>query len=175
MTTKRKKASHQALNQARDRTRLAQAVATADLLGPGVAAKRFRIAYRTLRRWCERVRTGKDPELANLVAQEAERAKEASRDLVTEALNAHLRRAIELAPKTTASENQGYIEKLGELTMVRDVLMDGQVNGTGASPKQNRESSSAEEAAGGATGGEEKPKSNLVLFRKPSESAPSDA
>jgi hypothetical protein len=116
--------------------------------GTGKAAKEFGLNRKTIQRYQSDVRTGKNPELAKLVATETERSRARSRSKINRALDAMLDRVIELAPSATLPEAILGAEKIGDLATARKVMgvVEGDSEGETAPGPQGlgRETASGE-------------------------------
>ena len=110
-----------------NQTRLAQALALADLSGPSVAASKFSMSVRSIRRYQARLKKGELPQLAGLVTTAASTIAEDTRDLLDAVFEAYLNRMKELAKTATHAQAAVLFEKLAEVKLTRESLANGHV------------------------------------------------
>jgi hypothetical protein len=104
---------------------IAGVLAFAKLNGNERAAKRFKVATRSIERYWSNVRNGRAPELADLVEQFTFEMARKNADLLAETLEKTLRRIQKLLPDASITECTKVAETLGDLTIQRDFFGDG--------------------------------------------------
>jgi hypothetical protein len=95
-------------------------LAFAKLHGNREAAKKFKLAVRTIERHNGRLAKGADPELAGLVAEKVAQAAEKNADLLEKTLEAALQRTLKLLPKATIAESLEAVGTLSDVKAQRD-------------------------------------------------------
>jgi hypothetical protein len=136
---------------------LAAILAFAKLNGNEKAARRFKLALRSIERHWSRVRNGRAPELAALVEQHASEAARKSADLLAETLEKTLRRIQKLLPDASITECTKVAETLGDLTIQRDFI-----GGDDAGSKDRRKDQTPRAPAGRGGGAESAPADTTV-------------
>jgi transposase len=129
---------------------MAAIIAYADLHKDADAAKRFRVAAKTIQRYRKDIREGRAPELAELVAQAKAKAAAKHGDLLDEALELALKRITKLLPKASMKEALEAVQVLGDLKIQRDVFGN-------EGSKAGSARSAASKAEGGASSDASKP------------------
>lgn len=97
-------------------------LAFAKLHGNRAAAKRFKLAVRTIERHNGRLAKGATPELAGLVAQKVAEAAQKHADLLEKTLEAALQRTLKLMPKASITEALQAVETLSDTKLQRDMF-----------------------------------------------------
>lgn len=130
---------------------MAAILAFADLNSDPEAAKRFNCGTKTIRERRKAAATGKEPDLAALVQAEKDRAAQKHGDAVDAALEAMLKRLLELAPTASIGDAITAAEALGGLKIQRD-WFDGDATAPGA--QAGRKDPAARALAGRGSGAE---------------------
>lgn len=99
------------------------------------ACKRFGVADRTVRRYKQRVESGKWPEVASLLEQIQSEAASRCADLLTDAYEVILRQIIKLAPSMSPEQAIRAVETTGQLKITKEALGEpGSGDSSGQSP-----------------------------------------
>lgn len=98
-----------------DYAEIAIQLSHAATFGVTAAAKHFGVNRKTIQRHQTLAKSGRCPELSQLVAAERERSVKRNRDKMQQALDVLLDRSIELAPTADLGQTVNAIEKIGTL------------------------------------------------------------
>lgn len=138
-------------------------LAFAKLHGNREAAKKFKLAVRTIERHNGRLAKGADPDLAAAVAEKLAVAAQKHADLLESTLEAALQRTLKLMPKASMSEALQAVETLSDTKLARDMFGGGSHAGSGPGTRKDQ----ADRApAGGA------PRAAVGGASQPSDSEP---
>jgi transposase len=98
------------------------------------AAKHFGVDERTVRRYRNENRSGKDPELSAAVLDAEAEIANRHLDELDEAFEALLQRIIKLAPRAKIGEATQALQVVGDLKQSRDVWAEDEDESAGARP-----------------------------------------
>jgi hypothetical protein len=132
-----------------DNKELAIVLSHAAAFGPSSAAREFGVNRKTIQRYQAELKSGNNPELSRLVAEEAEQRRVRSRDKMQRAMDVLLDRIIDQAPTATLTEASVSLEKVGDLYGSFKVL--------GVKPDSEGEEAASDAGLGGKDDGSKPP------------------